>query len=365
MSAHLPSQWKQFGAYTNLIGRHATSLPKLKQEMLSRKLPSMYDDCSKIRSDLLTSTLHDILPERMSASQAQTKMPQPYHLVYFHPPTRLSALFPDGTDPIHSPGLPFTRRLWAAGDITFNDDLHFRDDAHFRCNEAIKDVEIKGTTGDEKVFVTIERRINYLAKSTTSSEIGESPDPIIENRKLVFMRELPPPPRLDSPILVAAAAAAARNPLKHPHEPLAKHTLTPSPALLFRFSALTFNAHAIHLSKPYCQEIYGHRNLLVHGPLTLVLMLQFLTRHLLEPDEKSSNNNNNNKDHVITFVAYRNLAPLYAEEEMTLCLRQKDEHLWETWIEGPDGGLAVRASVRTAEDMPRCRERPRTGPKGP
>ncbi len=76
-------------------------------------------------------------------------------------------------------------------------------------------------------------------------------------------------------------------------------------------------------------------------------MLQYLTGHLLQRLRKAESN-----DRMITFVTYRNLTPLYAEEEMTLCLRQKEEHLWETWIEGPDGGLAVRASVRTAENPP-------------
>ncbi|KAL8675889.1 MAG: hypothetical protein Q9186_007523 [Xanthomendoza sp. 1 TL-2023] len=337
MSIILPSPVKQLGAYAKLVHRRATSLPLLKQEMTSRELPDLHDDCSKIRSDLLDATLFDILPRSLFIPQYRTKiMPQSYHLAYFHPPTPLSSLFPDGTDPLHSPGLPFIRRLWAGGDITFNNDLHYKESAYLRCKESIKDVEIKGNEGEEKIFVTIERRINYLAKHIYGTA-RETPDPIIENRKLVFMRDLPHqahrPPR-----------PAARNISKHLHPPLATHKLTPSPTLLFRFSALTFNAHKIHLSKTYCQQVEHHRNLLVHGPLTLILMLQFLTDYLTRAE-------GNNKDRIITSVTYRNIAPLYAEEEMTLCVRQKGEHLWETWIQGPEGGLAVRASVRTAEEI--------------
>ncbi|KAL8750897.1 MAG: hypothetical protein Q9199_006781 [Rusavskia elegans] len=337
------TQWKRLAECAKLVGRHADSLSHLKKEMTSRKLPELYDDCSKIRSDLLDATLHDVLPyQEYSIGLTRKFMPQSYHLIYFHSATRLSSLFPDGTDPLHSPGMPFTRRMWAGGNITFDDHLPFQDSAFLRCKESIKDVEIKGNEGDEKIFITIERRIGYMAK--TGRHPFADVDPVLENRKLVFLRERPRP--LDTP-------ASATNIIKHPHEPQARHTFIPSPALLFRFSALTFNAHAIHLDKKYCQEVEGYRNLLVHGPLTVVLMLQYLTANM----HRRHRRDGKSQDQVITFVTYRNLAPLYAEEEMTLCVRQKEEHLWETWIEGPDGGLAVKASVRTAEEFPMQKER--------
>ncbi|KAL8908434.1 MAG: hypothetical protein Q9171_005453 [Xanthocarpia ochracea] len=337
------TQLQRFADCVKLVDHQARPLSHLKKEMTSRKFPVLYDDCSKIRSDLLDATLHDVLPrQEQSIEKTRRWMPQPYHLVYFHPATRLSSLFPDGTDHLHSPGIPFNRRMWAGGDITFDDHLPFKDFAILRCNESINDVEIKGDKGNEKIFITIERKIGYMAKGPGNSlvDLDEQYDPLIENRKLVFMRERSL--RLDTPA----------NIIKYPHEPDARHKFIPSPALLFRFSALTFNAHAIHLDKRYCQEIEGYRNLLVHGPLSVVLMLQFLTEHMLYRHRVGKS-----RDRVITYVAYRNLAPLYAEEEMALCIRQKDEHLWETWIEGPEGGLAARASVETAEEPPMQRKR--------
>ncbi|KAL8735252.1 MAG: hypothetical protein Q9181_002906 [Wetmoreana brouardii] len=131
--------------------------------------------------------------------------------------------------------------------------------------------------------------------------------------------------------------------VSHPHEPEYSHTLTPTAALLFRFSALTFNAHAIHLDKQYCRDVEGHRNLLVHGPLTVVLMLQILQGYQAAKAKEEGKNRE-----LITHVDYRNLAPLYAEEEMKVCVRQKADHVWATWIEGPDGGLAVRGTVTMA-----------------
>lgn len=49
--------------------------------------------------------------------------------------------------------------------------------------------------------------------------------------------------------------------------------LTPDPAMLFRFSALTFNAHRIHYDLPYVRDVEGYAGLLVHGTLTAALLL--------------------------------------------------------------------------------------------
>lgn len=115
-------------------------------------------------------------------------------------------------------------------------------------------------------------------------------------------------------------------------------SLTPPPSLLFRFSALTFNAHLIHLDQSYCREVEGHRNLLVHGPLSLVLMLSILQSQLKEGE-------------MITSFTYRNLAPLYAQEKMRVCLRRdgEDGKKYEVWIEGMTGGYAVKGSATVGE----------------
>ena len=47
------------------------------------------------------------------------------------------------------------------------------------------------------------------------------------------------------------------------------------PVLLFRYSALTFNAHRIHYDRRYATEIEGYPDLVVHAPLqaTALMML--------------------------------------------------------------------------------------------
>ena len=114
----------------------------------------------------------------------------------------------------------------------------------------------------------------------------------------------------------------------------------PTKQLLFRFSALTFNAHSIHLDSAYTRDVEGYRNLLVHGPLSLTLLLTSTQTYLAK------------QGLAINGIEYRNLAPLYADEELTICGRPKNSArmtgAWEVWIENKDGGLAVRGTVQTS-----------------
>lgn len=54
---------------------------------------------------------------------------------------------------------------------------------------------------------------------------------------------------------------------------------TPTLTTLFRFSALTFNGHHIHLDKDYAQKVEGYPERLVHGPLTALMLLESLIYH--------------------------------------------------------------------------------------
>ena len=50
-------------------------------------------------------------------------------------------------------------------------------------------------------------------------------------------------------------------------------------------------------------------------------------------------------------ITYRNYAPLYVNERMTICVRQSEDAggAWDVWVEGPEGGLAVKGTA-TMED---------------
>ena len=72
----------------------------------------------------------------------------------------------------------------------------------------------------------------------------------------------------------------------------------PDEALLFRFSALTYNAHRIHYDLPYATGVEGHPGLVVHGPLLALLLLEVVRRHA--------------PDRSVTSSAHRLVRPAYA-----------------------------------------------------
>ena len=227
--------------------------------------------------------------------------------------------------------------------MTINEDIQV-DGRPFHCAESITDVQVKGNEGEEKIYIGIERVI--YAGHYPGDRTG--PLHLSEQRTLVFMRDN----RKEGSL---AVSQPTRRILKPNLIPDFSHKMIPTRELLFRFSALTFNSHAIHLDKQFCREVEGHRNLLVHGPLTLVLMIECLRIHLNRLANGSFSVRRPGA--TIKHVEYRNLAPLYAEEEMKICVKSRVKNterktfesydVYDVWIEGPDGGYAVKGNVTT------------------
>ncbi|KAF5714969.1 mesaconyl-C4 hydratase [Fusarium mundagurra] len=276
-------------------------------------------------SHLLTTTINDLLypsPTESKISSPPRALPQGHHLVYFPIQLPPSRLIPDGADPDHSPGPPYTRRVWAGGEVIFRGDEMKLDARPVICKEQIEDVTLRGKEGEEKVFVDVWRKYG------AGHEIeGRTEWDIEERRTLVFMRDEEG----------SASSSSPSRLLKYPQPPSYSISLTPSPIHLFHFSALSFNAHSIHFDPQFAREVDGHRALLVHGPFTLALMLRFLN------------------DRICAGVAvhkfsYRNYAPLYVNERMSINIRKVSkedgaEGRWDVWIEGQEGGMAVKGTA--------------------
>lgn len=116
------------------------------------------------------------------------------------------------------------------------------------------------------------------------------------------------------------------------------HDHCPTEVTLFRFSALTFNAHKIHYSLPWCREVEGHRSLVVHGPIPLLGMLD-LYRDTLAKDDPES---------VPKSISYRAMAPLYYKEPFRIVLEQQEgEGKWKVETHSSFGNVASKGSIVT------------------
>lgn len=370
MATPLRAQWlKRSLLQPQLFQRQTCRLNStyahLQSSLPKRAIQPTFEDLSPQTSYRLATTLADFLPSStpppvLPPTSLAKELPIPHHLVYFEPSKRASEMLPDGTNPDQSPGEPFVRRMWAGGRLLYNHENPLRlDGSRGVCAEFIRGVTIKGREGEEKLFVAIERRLaksseaeNSLAKQVaeghakredldhlvrqrlwrdSEEDFGECS--ILETRNIVFMRAR------TSEQAKADAAKAPGKILKPSQKPDYEHSILPDPKLLFRFSALTFNAHSIHLDPEYSRNIEGHRNLLFHGPMSFVFLVELLQKELAKEGQGE----------VIQKVEYRNVAPLYCHEKVKFCGTRTGEGKWEIWAETPEGGIAVKGNVWTGK----------------
>ncbi|KAF3935499.1 hypothetical protein ABW19_dt0200570 [Dactylella cylindrospora] len=341
-------------------------LPPEALNLITRKYPLIHEFIGPSQSHLLTLTMQPYLkfsdaPEMDPDDEnpphnpftiknilpyyGQT-LPPGFHFAYFNGYTQETDLSPDGYISSQGPGGEWTRRMWAGGKLTYQPMPTKRDKGNDRgarrarpldigrrafCHETIEDIQMKGEPGspNEMMFVYIRRKLwaeGFVVREPTKSpramEVDPEEDhhvilpdeecPIIEQRCLVYMKGKPKP--LGAPKVEAAEAAleAPKGPSERGLNADFSHTVTPTPTLLFRYSALTFNAHKIHIDNEYTRTEEGHEKLVVHGPLALTFMLEALRNHMLGLE----------KEFKLDSFEYRNISPLYVNEPMYIFGRQ-------------------------------------------
>lgn len=192
------------------LARHssiAALQSSLQQELTSRPKNYIFDYLTPTPSHLLNITLSDFLPESCyppnypkqnlelpsgSSKALSMLLPQAHHLVYFSPQVPSSSLLPDGTDHLQSPGPPFNHRMWAGGSLHFDSypsNQLTLSNVRARCAESMSNVVVRGTEGDEKIFVTIKREIQLFERTDNDSIM---PPAVIEERNLVYFRQRSP-----------------------------------------------------------------------------------------------------------------------------------------------------------------------------
>jgi 3-methylfumaryl-CoA hydratase len=145
------------------------------------------------------------------------------------------------------PPVPLPRRMFAGARMRFHAPL--RIGAPAALTRTITAISSKSGRSGALVFTTVDVRITQ----------GDAV--CIEEQQDIVYRGFGDP----------VGAPEAR-----PPEPLPPggfgEFVAPGGALLFRFSALTWNAHRIHLDRDWCREVEGYPGLIVHGPLQAVLL---------------------------------------------------------------------------------------------
>jgi hydroxyacyl-ACP dehydratase HTD2-like protein with hotdog domain len=307
---------------------------------MKRRLPIRADYLSATNTNALDLTFADT-GLRPSGKALGTN-----YLTCFPPTTRQSELLDDGTDSFHAPDTSFKYRLWTGGSFGVSPNLKGRTLRHGDLGarravlfETISEVRVRG----DKFFVAIDRvpclgvaedfgdpvtskHVEFNSQAwldashsltTAFFQLDQAGRPqqkglrdlavhnkgrfpaLYEKRWICFMREKP-------------ELNTKPEPTPLPEDVFLRHSLTTTPAMLFRFSALTFNAHAIHIDPQYTQQVYGLPDLLVHGPMTL----HMLHCHAMQV----ADNYNALRRSKLHFdkITYQNIAPIFVRDTIEI-----------------------------------------------
>lgn len=146
---------------------------------------------------------------------------------------------------------PGRRRMWAGGRV--------RGLGPLRCGEIATRRSRVQSTQDKQ------GRSGLLTFVVVRHEIWQRDELVVEEEQDIVYRDADAGPlRFDERSSVPAAED--------------EWSIDVSPTLLFRFSALTYNAHRIHYDRDYAREVEGYPGLLTHGPLQALVMAEAARR---------------------------------------------------------------------------------------
>jgi len=239
-------------------------------------------------------------------------LPAGWEGVFFPFDAALADLRPDGTPARDGvvPEIDLPRRMYAGETTEFHRAIRIGDEvAQTTSLGAV--VEKSGSRG-RLVFVDIEREYavdgEVAVRSVWHDVFLEAADPDAPAR----------PPRAD-PSAVADADWVDETTL--------------DARQLFRFSALTFNTHLIHYDRAWARDVEGLPDLLVHGPLTRILLMDAARRH--------------EQDRVPARLDVRAIAPVLVDRPLRIAGRTSADSTVVTAVDTDDVVLAT-ADIRWA-----------------
>jgi 3-methylfumaryl-CoA hydratase len=204
---------------------------------------------------------------------AGAELPPLWHWFYFLPKVSQCRLGADGHPQRDTasfmPPIPLPRRMFAGARLTWHRPLTIGRPA--RREAEIRDITEKSGRSGALAFVTVAYRYYQEQTGGTSGLLKHSPtepaasDLCIEEEQDIVYRQPGAPLASPQSVKLPAVPVGAWSRMVHPDT-----------RLLFRFSALTFNAHRIHYDRPYATKEEGYPALVVHGPLTAMLLLQLV-----------------------------------------------------------------------------------------
>ncbi len=265
---------------------------------------------TEVRSDIVTAgqvvALSATLDREDPPPQPGDPLPPLWHWLFFLDRHRASELGPDG----HArrggllPPVPLPRRMWAGSRFEFHHPLRVGD--QMTRETRVIDIKEKSGRSGPLVFVLVRHEISNAAGLA-----------IAEEHDIVYREH---------------GSGGQAQPA--PKDAAWERTIQADDVLLFRYSALTFNAHRIHYDRRYATEVEGYPGLVVHGPLIATLLMDLLRRH-----DASAN---------VTRFSFRAVSPLFHNEPDTapfIVCGKPEGNTIQLWAKDAHGNLAMSAEA--------------------
>ena len=240
------------------------------------------------------------------AKKVGEELPLLWHWLYFPTRATLDELGIDGHPKLGGflPPVKLPRRMWAGGRLQFLQPLKIGDEVVKK--STVQSIKSKTGKSGELCFVTV---VHEFSVFDTLCLIEEHDIVYRENSKPGFVPPVAPP----APAIFDW-----------------KRNIEPSPVMLFRYSALTFNGHRIHYDGDYCRDVEGLEGLVFHGPLTATLLADLAVL-------------NNPGKRALGFD-FRAVSPLYDGPPFVIA-GANDEEISNLWAQNPDGRLAMSGQM--------------------
>jgi len=209
-----------------------------------------------VRTELITPEPSEALANLLGTDIPTDQLPALWHWIHLLDKRPHADLGPDGhpTFGIPAPPGPGRRRMFAGGRVSTYAPLVFGRPAT-RTTWVTQTAQKQGRTGP-LTFVTV--RHEYAQDGRIA---------IVDENDIVY--------RTPGSSLAIRAGTLQDEPEPAAREPAL--TLTADEALLFRFSALTYNAHRIHYDHNWVRH-EGYVDLVVHGPLQALMIGELVRR---------------------------------------------------------------------------------------
>lgn len=261
------------------------------------------------RVDELRATLSS---ETQDASEPGTAAPLLAHWTVFPPRVGMDALGSDGHPKLGDflPPLDLPRRMWAGGEVRFHAPVHVGET--LTKTSTLSAITRKEGRTSDMVFVTVDHELR-----------GDAGAHVTERQDIVY---LPMPEVYQPPKPVPAIEG-----------PDVEEAFAITQTRLFRYSAVTFNAHRIHYDLPYAQGVEKLPGLVVHGPLQATALVQLAERA---------------KGTAPARLKYRSIHPMFHDDDLRLLGKWETPNEMKLCTAAATGGHTGMQATAFWEDTP-------------